>query len=59
LRVLVKPDAKNRLKARSYVMVDKIMTFYRDRVGQVIGSASGEIMLEIERGLIVFLGIAN
>ena len=30
-----------------------------DRVGQVIGSASGEAMLEVERALTVFLDIAK
>jgi mRNA interferase MazF len=59
LRIRVKPDANNGLKTPSYVMIDKIITFYRDRVGQIIGGASGEVMIEVERALLVFLGIAK
>ena len=59
LRVRMEPGEQNGLRTASFVMVDKVMTFCRERVGQVIGSASGEVMLEVERALTVFLGIAK
>ncbi|MBB4199616.1 growth inhibitor PemK [Rhodoblastus sphagnicola] len=59
LRIAVPPDEQNGLKTQSYIMIDKIMTFYRDRVGQIIGSAGDGIMLDVERALTVFLGIAK
>ncbi len=38
---------------------DKAMTVKRDKVGQAFGRIDAETMLEIERCLAVFLGIAK
>ncbi|WNV06498.1 type II toxin-antitoxin system PemK/MazF family toxin [Candidatus Methylospira mobilis] len=59
IRVTVQPDPANGLQKPSQVMVDKAMTVKRDKLGDVFGSASDEVMLEIERCLAVFLGIAK
>lgn len=59
LRVMVQPDDRNNLQKPSQVMVDKAMTVKRDKLGEVFGSASDEVMLEIGRCLAVFLGIAR
>jgi mRNA interferase MazF len=40
-------------------MVDKCMTVARDKVGPPFGRLDGETMLEVERCLAVFLGIAK
>lgn len=57
-RIALQPDAQNNLARPSQVMVDKSVTIRRDRLGPVFGSASGEIMLTVNRALAVFLGIA-
>lgn len=58
-RVMVQPNDKNGLRIPSQVMVDKAMTVKRDKLGDVFGSASDELMLEVSRSLAVFLGIAR
>ncbi len=59
LRVTVQPDAQNGLRKPSQVMLDKTMTVKRDKVGPAFGRINAETMLEIERCLAVFLGIAK
>ena len=58
-RVTIQPTPVNGLQKPSQVMVDKAMTLKRDKLGEVFGSASDGVMLEIERCLAVFLGIAR
>ena len=58
-RVSVHPSQTNCLRQTSQVMVDKIMTVKRDKLGIVFGSAGDDVMLEVTRSLAVFLGIAN
>ena len=59
LRVTVHPNAQNGLRGPSQVMVDKAMTVKREKLGQVLGRIDSEALLEIERCLAVFLGIAK
>lgn len=59
LRVTVQSSEANGLQKPSQVMIDKVMTVKRDKLGPVFGSASDEAMLEIGRCLAVFLGIAK
>jgi len=40
-------------------MVDKAITVMRDRVGPAFGRLEAEAMVEVERCLAVFLGIAK
>ncbi|MDR3375837.1 MAG: type II toxin-antitoxin system PemK/MazF family toxin [Ancalomicrobiaceae bacterium] len=56
-RVTVDPDPQNGLRARSQVMIDKLMTIRRDKVGPVIGSLDTTTMLEVNRLLALFLGL--
>ena len=58
-RVAIPADKKSGLQKQSQIMVDKALTVKRDKIGEVIGSASGEVMLEVSRCLAVFLGIAR
>jgi mRNA interferase MazF len=58
-RVTIQPSAKNGLQKPSQVMVDKAMTVKRDKVGQAFGRIDADAMVEIERCLAVFLGIAK
>ena len=40
-------------------MVDKAMTVKRDKIGKAFGYIGAEALIEIERCLAVFLGIAK
>ncbi|MGH8272671.1 MAG: type II toxin-antitoxin system PemK/MazF family toxin [Gammaproteobacteria bacterium] len=59
LRIAVQPSTTNGLEKPSHVMVDKTMTVKRDKVGQAFGRIDADSMVEIERCLAVFLGIAK
>ncbi len=59
LRITVQPNADNGLRRPSQVMVDKATTVKRDKVGQAFGRVNADTLVEIERCLAVFLGIAK
>jgi mRNA interferase MazF len=59
LRITVHPTASNGLQQPSQVMVDKAMTIRRDKVGPSFGSIDVDALIEVERCLAVFLGIAK
>jgi mRNA interferase MazF len=59
LRVMVQPSAENGLQKPSQVMVEKAMTVKRDKVGPVFGRIDADALVEVERCLAVFLGIAK
>jgi len=59
LRVHVMPSPENGLQKPSQVMVDKATTVRRDKLGPVFGRIDTATMVEIERRLAVFLGIAK
>lgn len=59
LRITVLPSAENGLQKPSQVMADKAMTVKRDKVGPAFGSIDADTLVEVERCLAVFLGIAK
>lgn len=59
LRITVQPMAENGLQKPSQVMVDKAMTVKRDKVGPSFGRINADALVEVERCLAVFLGIAK
>lgn len=59
LRITVQPSAESGLKKPSQVMVDKTMTVMRDKVGPTFGHIDPDALVEVERCLAVFLGIAK
>ncbi|KAB0668852.1 type II toxin-antitoxin system PemK/MazF family toxin [Oryzomonas sagensis] len=59
LRITVQPSSENGLQKPSQVMVDKAMTVKRDKMGPAFGSIDADTMVEIERCLAVFLGVAK
>jgi mRNA interferase MazF len=59
LRLTVAPDAANGLRRPSQIMIDKAMTLMRAKIGEAIGRLDGNAMVEVERRLAVFLGIAK
>tara|TARA_B100002019_G_scaffold196767_1_gene170413 strand:- start:221 stop:547 length:327 start_codon:yes stop_codon:yes gene_type:complete len=59
LRVPLSPDQESGLTKESQVMIDKIITVKRAKIGQRIGRVSAEKLLQVERSLALFLGIAS
>ena len=59
LRVTVQPGPENGLQKPSQVMVDKAMTVKRDKLGPAFGQIDANALVEVERCLAVFLGIAK
>lgn len=59
LRITVQPNAESGLQKPSQVMVDKAMTVKRDKVGPAFGRIDADALVEVERCLAVFLGIAK
>ncbi len=59
LRITVEPDADNGLQKSSQVMVDKAITVRRDKIGPAFGRLGPDALVEVERCLAVFLGIAK
>lgn len=59
LRVTVQSSPENGLQMPSQVMVDKAMTVRRDKIGPVFGRIDADTLVEVERCLAVFLGIAK
>ena len=56
LRVPLDPDDSNGLCARSSIMLDKVTTMPRSKLGERIGRVSDAEMVALSRGLLVFLG---
>lgn len=59
IRLPTTPDAMNGLSEASSVMVDKITTVRRARLGQQIGRLADEDMVRLGRAILVFLGLAG
>lgn len=58
LRIDVEPSSENGLQRPSQVMVDKVMTARREKVGPAFGRLDDAAMLAINRALALFLGFA-
>jgi len=59
LRVTVQPSTVSGLQKPSQVMIDKAVTVKADKIGQVLGHIDQNSMIEIDRCLALFLGIAK
>jgi mRNA interferase MazF len=57
-RITVEPSADNDLRRISQIMVDKPMTFRRDKIRAPFGRLDDETMLRVGRALAVWFGIA-
>ena len=58
-RVPVKPSERNGLKEESSLMVDKITTVARTKVGKRIGCLDDEDIVSLNRAVVVFLGLGG
>ena len=59
LRLPVEPTSDNGLHQTSDLMVDKVVTIPRGRLGQWIGQLGDDDLLRLNRSLLVFLGLAR
>lgn len=59
LRIPLQPNAYNGLTSPSHIMVDKITTVPRSKIDRRIGKVTTTEMLQLERALLVFLGMAG
>jgi mRNA interferase MazF len=58
-RLLIEPDQGNGLDGRSRIMVDKVTTVLRSRLGMKVGVLDDASVLRLNKALVVFLGIAG
>ena len=59
IRLPVTPSERNGLRAPSQLMVDKVTTVPKSKLGERIGSLDPEDLLRLNRALLVFLGLAG
>ena len=59
IRLPVQPSAMNGLGSASRLMVDKITTVPRARLGDRIGRLADDDVVRLNRAVVVFLGIAS
>ena len=58
-RVVIEPSERNGLREQSRLMIDKIATVPRSKLGEHIGELDSADMLRLNRAAIVFLGLAG
>lgn len=57
-RITIDPSRENGLARVSQIMVDKILTLPRGKLGKPIGRVDDDLMLRVSRALSVWLGFA-
>lgn len=58
-RMTIEPSQENGLRKVSQVMVDKISTIKRDKIGGPIGRLHEDVLLRVTRALAVWVGIVQ
>lgn len=59
IRLPVAPDEQNGLHERCSLMVDKITTVPRSRMGERVGRLAAPDMVRLGRAVVVFFGLAG
>lgn len=57
-RITLEPSVANGLRKVSQIMVDKIVSMKREKIGEAFGRLDDETMLRVNRALTVWLGVA-
>jgi mRNA interferase MazF len=57
-RLPVEPNARNGLRAACRLMVDKIMTVPKAKIGAQVGRLDDDDILRLNQAILVFLGLA-
>ena len=58
-RILVEPSTLNGLASASRLMVDKVTTVPKAKIGKRVGRLSDEDLVRLNRAMMVFLGLAG
>lgn len=59
LRLPIEPADASGVDVESFAMIDKITTVRKTNVGERVGHLSDQQLIELERRLLVFMGIAR
>ena len=59
MRIPVEPSPTNGLREPSRLMIDKLTTVPRSRMGERLGSIDDAVLVQVARAVVVFLGIAG
>ena len=59
LRIPVPADHTTGIRQDSFIMVDKLTTVRRSNVQERVGRVPAELLVGVERSLLVFLGLAG
>ena len=58
-RILIEPSKLNGLHAPSCIMVDKILTVRKEKLGYRIGRLSDQDIIRLDRALATFFGLSR
>ncbi|QQR38128.1 type II toxin-antitoxin system PemK/MazF family toxin [Devosia rhizoryzae] len=58
-RIIIEPSASNGLRERSQLMVDKVTTLPRDKVGKIIGILDNAAIQQTSAQLSLLLGLVS
>lgn len=59
LRPVIEASSSNGLRIRSQIMTDKMVALKQDRVRKVIGRIDSDAGVQVDRALLVLLGLAS
>jgi mRNA interferase MazF len=59
LRVLIEPSKPNGLQFPSRIMVDKILTIRKNRLGYRVGRLDDKDIVRLDRAIATFLGLTD
>jgi len=59
LRPIIEAEPSNGLRLRSQIMTDKMIALRQDRVRRIIGHIDSETSEQLDRALLVVLGLAR
>ena len=59
VRLVVEPNDRNGLRAVCRLMIDKVTTVTKSKLGSQVGRLDDEDILRLNRAILVFLGLAG
>ena len=58
-RICIEPNEQNGLRVASSLMVDKLTTVPKERLGSIVGRLNDENVVRLNQAMLVFLGLAR
>jgi mRNA interferase MazF len=59
MRLVVEPNVRNGLRAVCRLMIDKVTTVSKSKLGSQVGRLDDEDLVRLNRAILVFLGLAG